>query len=114
MTQQELECLFADFGSIISSKILCNPKAGAAKSVGFIRYDQRAEAELAISHLNGTIPKGFPEPINVKFANTPNAAKSMIGLPLAPSYLSALPTNSTSILTTVRPTLNRYRYAAQL
>ncbi len=28
MTQQELESLFADFGCIISSKILCNPKAG--------------------------------------------------------------------------------------
>ena len=29
MTQQELESLFSDFGSIISSKILSNPKAGA-------------------------------------------------------------------------------------
>ena len=28
MTQDELESMFADFGSIISSKILCNPKAG--------------------------------------------------------------------------------------
>ena len=28
MTQEELERMFADFGSIISSKILCNPKAG--------------------------------------------------------------------------------------
>ena len=91
MTQQELESMFADFGCIISSKILSNPKAGsddhpsfkwkqlarldtlaksmqqsqdsfillgASKSVGFIRFDQRSEAELAISKLNGTIPKG--------------------------------------------------------
>jgi RNA recognition motif-containing protein len=102
MTQQELESMFADFGCIISSKILCNPKAGrqqmytrarmhririnfdkqssshlfvnidlcsfvkhahlsfkgASKSVGFIRFDQRSEAESAISKLNGTIPKG--------------------------------------------------------
>ena len=89
---------------------------GASKSVGFIRFDQRSEAEIAISKLNGTIPKGFQDPINVKFANTPNAAKSMMGLPLAPSYLSALPTNQTPVLTTVAPMrqpLNRYRYAAQ-
>ncbi|CAF3900701.1 unnamed protein product, partial [Rotaria magnacalcarata] len=59
MTQQELESLFADFGCIISSKILCNPKAGASKSVGFIRFDQRSEAEMAISKLNGTIPKAL-------------------------------------------------------
>ena len=149
MSQQELESLFADFGSIISSKILCNPKAGrsvelskkkkstsriilgASKSVGFIRFDQRAEAEAAISKLNGTIPKGkslsnrfssmtlllagFTDPITVKFANTPNAAKSMIGLPLAPSYLpAAIPTSQSTVLTTIPPIrqqLNRYRYA---
>ncbi|CAF1676299.1 unnamed protein product, partial [Adineta ricciae] len=115
MTQQELESLFADFGSIISSKILCNPKAGSSsKSVGFIRFDQRAEAEIAISKLNGSIPKGFTDPITVKFANTPNAAKSMIGLPLAPSYLPGIPTPQPSVLTTVpslRQPMNRYRYS---
>ncbi|CAF3519043.1 unnamed protein product [Rotaria sp. Silwood1] len=128
MTQQELESLFADFGCIISSKILCNPKAGASKSVGFIRFDQRSEAEVAINKLNGTIPKvaslltyvynisivGFTDPITVKFANTPNAAKSMIGLPLAPSYLSGIPTPQQPVLATVPPIrqqLNRYRYS---
>jgi hypothetical protein len=58
---------------------------------------------------------GFTDPINVKFANTPNAAKSMIGLPLAPSYLSGIPTSQQPVLTTVptmRQPLNRYRYAA--
>ncbi|UJR36768.1 hypothetical protein I4U23_029481 [Adineta vaga] len=115
MTQEELESMFADFGSIISSKILCNPNAGTSKSVGFIRFDQRSEAEVAINKLNGTIPKGFTDPINVKFANTPNAAKSMIGLPLAPSYLTGIPTPQQPVLTTVPPMrqqLNRYRYAA--
>lgn len=112
MTQQELENLFSDFGCIISSKILCNPKEGTAKSVGFIRFDQRSEAEMAISKLNGTIPKGFTEPINVKFANTPNGAKAMMGLPLAPSYLTGLTNSQQPVIATVpslRPTLNRYR-----
>jgi ELAV like protein 2/3/4 len=84
VSEQELEALFAEFGLIISSKLLCNGKAGrnvrrafidraavlfielrtalcvvgASKSVGFIRFDQRSEAEIAISKLNGTIPKG--------------------------------------------------------
>jgi len=59
---------------------------------------------------------GFTDPINVKFANTPNAAKSMIGLPLAPSYLPGIPTPQQPVLTTVPPIrqqLNRYRYAAR-
>ncbi|CAF0798582.1 unnamed protein product [Adineta ricciae] len=108
--------------------------SGASKSVGFIRFDQRSEAEIAISKLNGTTPKvldtivmdnplgkiiflfepRFTDPINVKFANTPNAAKSMIGLPLAPSYLPGIPAPQQPVLTTVPPIrqqLNRYRYS---
>lgn len=59
---------------------------------------------------------GFTDPITVKFANTPNAAKSMIGLPLAPSYLPAIPTSQPPVLTSlppIRQQLHRYRYAAR-
>lgn len=43
-----------------------------SKGVGFIRFDQRVEAERAIQELNGTVPKGSSEPITVKFANNPS------------------------------------------
>ncbi len=33
MTQQELESMFADFGCIISSKILSNPKEGRQENI---------------------------------------------------------------------------------
>ncbi|XP_026476720.1 ELAV-like protein 3 isoform X1 [Ctenocephalides felis] len=86
MTQQELENLFSSCGTIIASRILSEgvqPRpysitgkdpipASASKGVGFIRFDQRAEAEEAIKELNGTIPPGGTEPITVKFANTNN------------------------------------------
>ncbi|CAF1042155.1 unnamed protein product [Adineta steineri] len=116
-TTKELENYFTLCGKIITSRILTDSNTGASKSVGFIRFDQRCEAEIAINKLNGTIPKGFliigfTDPINVKFANTPNAAKSMIGLPLAPSYLSGIQTPQPTVLTTVPPIrqqLNRYR-----
>ncbi|CAF3871101.1 unnamed protein product [Rotaria sp. Silwood2] len=110
-TTKELENYFTSCGKIITSRILTDSNTGASKSVGFIRFDQRTEAEVAINKLNGTIPK---DPINVKFANTPNAAKSMIGLPLAPSYLTGIPTPQQPVLTTVpsiRQQLNRYRYS---
>ncbi|XP_034934017.1 ELAV-like protein 1 isoform X7 [Chelonus insularis] len=68
MTQQDLENLFSPFGRIITSRILCDNMSG----VGFIRFDQRVEAERAIQELNGTIPKGSTEPITVKFANNPS------------------------------------------
>ncbi|XP_034934012.1 ELAV-like protein 1 isoform X2 [Chelonus insularis] len=81
MTQQDLENLFSPFGRIITSRILCDNMSvrqyvtGGGDNlpgVGFIRFDQRVEAERAIQELNGTIPKGSTEPITVKFANNPS------------------------------------------
>ena len=65
------------------------------KGVGFIRFDQRNEAERAIKELNGRIPEGATEPITVKFANSPSSTKALggtgaTGLPINPitPYLS--------------------------
>ncbi|XP_076355205.1 ELAV-like protein 4 isoform X8 [Tachypleus tridentatus] len=86
MTQQELENLFSPYGRIITSRILCDNVKGLSKGVGFVRFDQRIEAERAIKHLHNTIPDGSSEPITVKFANNPsNNAKALA--PLA-AYLS--------------------------
>ncbi|XP_066588990.1 ELAV-like protein 3 isoform X3 [Prorops nasuta] len=87
MTQQDLENLFSPYGRIITSRILCDNITGLSKGVGFIRFDQRVEAERAIQELNGTIPKGSSEPITVKFANNPsnnNKAISPLAAYLAP------------------------------
>lgn len=60
--------------------------SGLSKGVGFVRFDQRMEAERAIKHLNNTVPEGATDPITVKFANNPsNNVKALA--PLA-AYLS--------------------------
>ena len=38
---------------------------GLSKGVGFVRFDQRHEAERAIQLLNGKTPEGATEPITV-------------------------------------------------
>lgn len=55
---------------------MCFIVLGLSKGVGFIRFDQRHEAEKAIKELNGTIPKGYTEAITVKFANNPSNNKA--------------------------------------
>merc|ERR550525_126233 len=95
MAQPDLERLFASCGAIITSRILCDNMSGSSKDgavpgiskgVGFIRFDQRIEAERAIQKLNGTIPEGATEPITVKFANNPsNNAKA---IPPLAAYLA--------------------------
>ncbi|KAG5684239.1 hypothetical protein PVAND_013476 [Polypedilum vanderplanki] len=87
MTQQDLEQLFTSFGQIITSRILCDNITGLSKGVGFIRFDQRTEAERAISSLNGTTPKQCSEPITVKFANNPSNNINKAIPPLA-AYLA--------------------------
>ncbi|CAB3361441.1 Hypothetical predicted protein [Cloeon dipterum] len=86
MTQQDLENLFSPYGRIITSRILCDNITGLSKGVGFIRFDQRVEAERAIQELNGTIPKGSTEPITVKFANNPSNNNK--ALPPLAAYLT--------------------------
>lgn len=60
---------------------------GLSKGVGFIRFDQRSEAERAIQSLNGTTPKTSNEPITVKFANNPSSNLNKAMPPLA-AYLT--------------------------
>ncbi|XP_070492416.1 ELAV-like protein 3 isoform X3 [Chironomus tepperi] len=81
ITQTDLEAIFSSYGRIITSRILSDNltaerETGLSKGVGFIRFDQRQEAEKAIKELNGTIPKGYTEPITVKFANNPSSNKA--------------------------------------
>merc|ERR1719270_255574 len=86
MTQPDLERIFSSCGNIITSRILCDNITGLSKGVGFIRFDQRIEAERAIQKLNGTIPEGATEPVTVKFANNPsNNAKA---IPPLAAYLA--------------------------
>jgi ELAV like protein 2/3/4 len=72
MAQPDLERLFSSCGNIITSRVLCDNITGLSKGVGFIRFDQRIEAERAIQKLNGTIPDGAMQPVTVKFANNPS------------------------------------------
>ncbi|BHF76795.1 ELAV-like protein 4 [Sparganum proliferum] len=78
--QKDLEALFSRCGKIITSRLLADPVTGASKGVGFIRFDQRSEAESAIQQLNGYQIPGSSEPITVKFANCPSPSKLLNGL----------------------------------
>ena len=53
---------------------------GASKGVGFIRFDQRSEAETAIQELNGYRIPGSNEPITVKFASCPSSSRLLASL----------------------------------
>ena len=98
--QSDLENLFRPFGTIITSKILAEP-SGVSRGVGFVRFDQHAEAETAISTLNGKVLPTSAQPLLVKFANQP---KNQGGGGLSPVHHhpppQAVPTISASPIQT--------------
>jgi len=69
VTKPVLDQIFNNYGKIIDSKILIDPKTGESRGVGFVRYDTRGEAEKAINALNGAILPGTNSAIHVKFAD---------------------------------------------
>uniref|UniRef100_A0A914UNK6 RRM domain-containing protein n=1 Tax=Plectus sambesii TaxID=2011161 RepID=A0A914UNK6_9BILA len=90
MGQPDLEALFNSFGQIITSRILSDNVTGLSKGVGFVRYDKKGEAELAIAKLNGMIPPGCTDPITVKFANNPAANNQKTAIQQVAQAASAL------------------------
>lgn len=62
---------------------------GLSKGVGFVRFDQRSQAETAIEQIHGITPEGHTEPIQVKFANNPTATATAIAAAAAAAACAA-------------------------
>jgi len=82
MTQLELEQLFKPYGKIITSRILCDNLTGISKGVGFVRFDQRFEAEKAIENLNNTYIQIQNNTVNV--SRQPPTSATQGNLPAEP------------------------------
>lgn len=53
MTEQDLEQVFAEFGNVVSVKIITDRETGRAKGFGFVEMSSDAEGKAAISNLDG-------------------------------------------------------------
>lgn len=65
--QSDLEQLFSPYGDIVQVRVLMNDQ-GVPKGVGFVLFSCREQAERAMKALDGQTPPGFPQPMNIKFA----------------------------------------------
>lgn len=68
ITEDQLDSMFSPYGRIVQKNILKDKITGMARGVAFVRYDKKDEAQNAIDGLNGTIPPGTTDPIQVKIA----------------------------------------------
>lgn len=65
-SDEKVQEVFSEYGSIIQTRVLRDARTGESKTVGFILYDKKYEAEKAIDKLNGKILPGGDTPLIVK------------------------------------------------
>jgi RNA recognition motif-containing protein len=58
MTEDELNALFSEFGTVSSAKIITDKYSGRSKGFGFVEMDDDAAAESAIEALNDSDQNG--------------------------------------------------------
>ena len=73
MSDNDLNNLFAEFGTVHSARIINDRESGRSKGFGFVEMGSQAEAEAAIEALNGHEVSGR--------ALTVNEAKPQIDRP---------------------------------
>eukprot|EP01087_Luapelamoeba_hula_P016999 TRINITY_DN5308_c0_g1_i2.p1 TRINITY_DN5308_c0_g1~~TRINITY_DN5308_c0_g1_i2.p1 ORF type:complete len:292 (+),score=26.10 TRINITY_DN5308_c0_g1_i2:97-972(+) len=89
VTKEDLDDIFGVHGKIVESKILRDAITGQSRGIGFVRMEQRVQAQNAISALHGKSIPNNANPIQVKFAENGNTKKKRPGvLPYenAPTY----------------------------
>lgn len=83
-TEKELNEVFKPYGTITQSKILMDLNTGESRTVGFVAYETREQAECAITALNGKNPPKSQFPLYLKFADDPEKKKQKAALQSSP------------------------------
>lgn len=77
VTEEQLDAMFSPYGNIVTLTILRNMDTQISKGTGFVRYNDKEEAQAAMTTLNGsqTMP-GANGPLVVKLAEDHGKQKS--------------------------------------
>ena len=63
-TEDELRDLFAEFGDVVSAKLIMDKFTGQSKGFGFVEMSNNSEAQKAIDELNGRDVNGRSITVN--------------------------------------------------
>jgi RNA recognition motif-containing protein len=76
MTDDELNALFADFGTVTSAQVITDRETGRSKGFGFVEMSTDDESKAAIEALNGKDMNGRPLTVNVARPREDRPARS--------------------------------------
>ena len=60
MTEDDLEALFAEHGTVVSASIITDKYSGRSRGFGFVEMEDDSAAETAIESLNDSQQSGTP------------------------------------------------------
>jgi RNA recognition motif-containing protein len=60
MTSEELGSTFAQFGNVVSAKVITERETGRSRGFGFVEFAEKTSGEAAIKELNGKPLGGRP------------------------------------------------------
>ena len=63
-TEDELRDLFAEFGDVVSAKLIADKFTGQSKGFGFVEMSNNSEAQKAMDELNGRDVNGRNVTVN--------------------------------------------------
>jgi RNA recognition motif-containing protein len=63
-TDNDLQELFANYGTVTSARVIMDRMTGRSKGFGFVEMPERAEADQAIEAINGSDFMGRPLRVN--------------------------------------------------
>ena len=64
VTQNQLQDMFAPYGSVQSAQLISDRETGRSKGFGFVEMSSDKEAEAAISGMNGQMREGRALTVN--------------------------------------------------
>jgi len=76
LTEEELRQAFETFGEVTSARIITRKRNGMSRGFGFVEMPTKAEAQAAITGLNGTELKG--QALNVNEARPRSESRQKV------------------------------------
>lgn len=64
VTSNDLQDVFAEYGKVVSAKVVSDMYTGKSKGFGFVEFESKKSGQTAIDELNGTELKGRALTVN--------------------------------------------------
>ena len=84
MTDEELQDLFAEYGTVSRARHMTDRETGRPRGFGFVEMESREEGEKAIENLNGVAVDGRDLKVNEA---RPREERPRAALPQSPSII---------------------------